>query len=346
MKGLLKILSVVGIVMGLAVITPPVMADQGMPGKGVTVRPARATWNTGFFQEALVRRGLEELGYECKTPKDLQNPIFYKSVVLGDVDYWVNGWFPLHDAQLPKDFDEKAEQVGYVAKAGGLQGYLVSKRDVDKYNIKSLDDFKRPEVKKAFDRNGDGKADLTACPPGWGCEKVIAFHMKVYDLKDDINPVKASYEAGMASAIGAYKSGEPIFFYTWAPNWTIFKLKPGKDVMWINVPKIIPMESQKTSVDRMTVSGIEGAVTDPIKLGFVVNDIRIVANKKFLKKNPAAKRFFEVFSLPLTDINAQNTRMNEGEKSDKDIEKHVDEWIAKNKTKWNGWLEAARKAAQ
>jgi glycine betaine/proline transport system substrate-binding protein len=346
MKGLLKILSVVGIVMGLAVITPPVMADQGMPGKGVTVRPARATWNTGFFQEALVRRGLEELGYECKTPKDLQNPIFYKSVVLGDVDYWVNGWFPLHDAQLPKDFDEKAEQVGYVAKAGGLQGYLVSKRDVDKYNIKSLDDFKRPEVKKAFDRNGDGKADLTACPPGWGCEKVIAFHMKVYDLKDDINPVKASYEAGMASAIGAYKSGEPIFFYTWAPNWTIFKLKPGKDVMWINVPKIIPMESQKTSVDRMTVSGIEGAVTDPTKLGFVVNDIRIVANKKFLKKNPAAKRFFEVFSLPLTDINAQNTRMNEGEKSDKDIEKHVDEWIAKNKTKWNGWLEEARKAAQ
>ncbi len=345
MKRLSKILLAVGIVMGLAAIAPPVMADNQMPGKGVTVKPARATWNTGFFQEALVRRGLEELGYECKTPKDLQNPIFYKSVVLGDVDYWVNGWFPLHDAQLPKDFDEKAEQVGYVAKAGGLQGYLVSKRDVDKYNIKSLDDFKRPEVKKAFDGNGDGKADLTACPPGWGCEKVIAFHMKVYDLKDDINPVKASYEAGMASALGAYKSGDPIFFYTWAPNWTIFKLKPGKDVMWINVPKIIPTESQKSSVDRMTVSGIEGAVTDPIDLGFVVNDIRIVANKKFLKKNPAAKRFFEVFSLPLIDINAQNTRMNEGEKSDKDIKKHVDEWIEKNKDKWNGWLEQARKAA-
>jgi len=346
MKGLLKILSVVGIVMGLAVITPPVMADQSMPGKGVTVRPARATWNTGFFQEALVRRGLEELGYKCKTPKDLQNPIFYKSVALGDVDYWTNGWFPLHDAQLPKDFDEKAERVGYVAKSGGLQGYLVSKRDVEKFHIKSLDDFKRPEVKKAFDKNGDGKADLTACPPGWGCEKVIAFHMKVYDLKDDINPVKASYEAGMASAIGAYKSGEPIFFYTWAPNWTIFKLKPGEDVMWINVPEIKPTDSQKANVDKMTASGIKGAVSDPIKLGFVVNDIRIVANKKFLKKNPAAKRFFEVFSLPLNDINAQNTRMNEGEKSDRDIAKHVDEWIAKNKTKWNGWLAEARKAAK
>jgi glycine betaine/proline transport system substrate-binding protein len=37
--------------------------------------------------------------------------------------------------------------------------------------------------------------------------------------------------------------------------------------------------------------------------------------------------------------------MNEGEKSQKDIEKHVDEWIAKNSDKWNGWLEEARKAA-
>ena len=52
-----------------------------------------------------------------------------------------------------------------IIKSGGMQGYLVSKKEVEKYNIKSLDDFKRPEVIKAFDLNGDGKADLTACPP-------------------------------------------------------------------------------------------------------------------------------------------------------------------------------------
>lgn len=323
---------------------PAIASDK--PGKGVTVKPARATWNTGFFQEALVRRGLEELGYTVKKPKDLQNPIFYKSVSLGDVDYWTNGWFPNHDSQLPKDFSDKADKYGYVVKAGGLQGYLVSKKDAEKYNIKSLDDFKRDDVKKAFDKNGDGKADLTACPPGWGCENVITHHMKVYDLDAHINPGKAAYEAGMASALAEYKSGEPIFFYTWAPNWTIFKLKPGKDVVWINVPKIIPKESQKVAVDRMTVSGIEGAVSDPIKLGFVVSDIRIVANKKFTSENPAAQKFFEVLTLPLGDINEQNTRMNEGEKSAKDIARHVDEWIAKNQDKWNSWLKAARAAAK
>ena len=330
----------------LALAVTPVTAMDMKPGKGTTVQPARATWNTGFFQEALVRKGLEDLGYKVKKSKDLQNPIFYKSVSLGDVDYWTNGWFPNHNSQLPKGFYDKADTLGYVVKAGGLQGYLVSKKDADKYNIKSLDDFKRDDVKKAFDANGDGKADLTACPPGWGCENVIAHHMKVYDLDDHINPVKAAYEAGMASALGSYKAGEPIFFYTWAPNWTIFKLKPGKDVVWINVPKIMPKESQKEAEDRMTVSGIEGAVSDPVKLGFVVSDIRVVANKKFLADNPAAKRFLEVFTLPLGDINEQNTRMNEGEKSQKDIERHVAEWIAKNEAKWNGWLAEARKAAQ
>lgn len=320
-------------------------ADESKPGDGVTVKPARATWNTGFFQEALVRKGLTELGYDVKKPKDLQNPIFYKTVSLGDVDYWTNGWFPNHDGQLPKGFYDKAEKVGYVVKAGGLQGYLVSKKHVEQFNIKSLDDFKRDEVKKAFDKNNDGKADLTACPPGWGCETVIAHHMKVYDLNDHINPVKAAYEAGMASTLAEYKDGEPAFFYTWAPNWTIFKLKPGTDVMWINVPETMPKDSQMAGKDRMEVSGIEGGVSDPVKLGFVVSDIQVVANKKFLAENPAAKKFFEVFTLPLSVINEQNTRMNEGEKSQKDIERHADEWIASNQDTWNSWLEEARKAS-
>ena len=308
------------------------------PGKGVTLNPARATWNTGFFQEALARRGLEELGYTVKKPKDLANPLAYNSIYMGDIDYWCNGNFPLHDAQLPKNFTKRATILDPIIKAGGMQGYLVSKKEVEKYNIKSLDDFKRPEVIKAFDQNGDGKADLIACPPGWGCEKVISQHMKTYDLAKYVKPIKAAYEAGMASALGAYKAGKPVFFYTWTPNWTVFKFVPGKDVMWINVP-----EKGDT---QGTVSGVAGAVSDPLRNGFMVYDITVVANNKFLDKNPAAATFLKGFKLTIADVSAQNTRMNEGEKSDKDIAKHVDEWIAGNQAKWNGWLEAARKAAK
>ncbi len=324
----------------------PVFADQQSPGKGIKVKPARATWNTGYFQEAIVRSGLKELGYKVKKPTELQNPIFYQSVVLGDVDYWVNGWFPGQDGQLPKNFDEHAKKVGYVVKAGGLQGYLVSKKEVEKFGIKSLDDFKRPEVKKAFDVNGDGKADLTSCPAGWNCEKTTAHHMDVYGLDKDINLIKASYSATIADVLARYRAGEPVFFYSWTPNWTVFKMKPGEDVMWINVPEINPTESQKVGEDRMTVTGVTGAVTDPLKAGFVVSDIQIVANKKFLAKNPAAEKFFEVFELPLADISQQNTRMQDGQKSQKDIERHATAWISANQAKWDGWLDAAREAAQ
>ena len=325
-------------------MTAPLAASPEKPGEGVTVQPARATWDTGFFQEAIVRQGLEALGYDVKMPKDLANPIAYKSIALGDIAYWPNGWYPNHLSQTPKDFPEKAEFIGTIIKAGGLQGYLVSKKAVEEFNIKSLDDFKRPEVMEAFDKNGDGKADLTACPPGWGCENVIAWHMKVYDLGDYINPVKAAYNAGMAAAIGAYKAGEPIFFYTWAPNWTTGKLVPGKDVMWINVPEIIPKESQKPMAEYMTGS-VPGAVSDPVKLGFVISDIRVAANKKFLEENPAAKKFFELFKLSALDVNEQNAKMHGGEKTQEDIERHAAEWIKSHQTTWNGWLEEARKAA-
>jgi len=335
--------------LGVALLAAALAVGQAMaadlPGEGVKVRPARATWNTGYFQAALINRGLTELGYKVERPKELQNPIFYQTVALGDVDFWPNGWYPNHISQHPKGFDEKATQVGYLIRSGGLQGYLVSKDMVEKFNIKSLDDFKRDEVKKAFDANGDGKADLVACPPGWGCEKVITHHFKAYGLDDYINPIKASYSASMAETLARHKNGKPIFFYTWAPNWTIFKLKPGKDVMWINVPKIDASEGQKGAEERMTVAGVQGAVTDPVKLGFVVSDIRVVANKKFLADNPAAAKFLEIAKLPLEDINEQNTKMQDGENKAKDIERHVDQWIVKNKATWEGWLAEAKKAA-
>ena len=41
----------------MALMAPPAMAND-KPGAGKTLKPGRATWNTGFFQEALVRRGL------------------------------------------------------------------------------------------------------------------------------------------------------------------------------------------------------------------------------------------------------------------------------------------------
>ena len=67
------------LVLLMLALAQPACADQLKPGHGVKVQPARATWNTGYFQEALVRAGLKELGYQVQKPKELQNPLFYRA---------------------------------------------------------------------------------------------------------------------------------------------------------------------------------------------------------------------------------------------------------------------------
>ncbi|MDD2558697.1 MAG: proline/glycine betaine ABC transporter substrate-binding protein ProX, partial [Desulfuromonas sp.] len=59
----------------------PALANQ-KPGAGITVKPGRATWNTGYILEAIVREGLVELGYTVAPVKELTNPLFYQSVYL------------------------------------------------------------------------------------------------------------------------------------------------------------------------------------------------------------------------------------------------------------------------
>ncbi len=326
-----------GLAVGLAaaaMMTTGALA-QDLPGEGKTVRMAQATWDTGWFHAEIYRQALQKLGYEVATPTTLDNPPFYQAVGQGDIDVWVNGWFPLHDSYADA-FENGAEKVGYVAKGGALQGYLIDKKTADEHNITNLSDFKKDEVKALFDSNGDGKAEMVACPPGWGCETVIEEHLDKWELNDHITPIKAAYSASMADAIGKFKEGNSILFYTWTPNWTVGVLEPGTDVVWIETPE---------SSEAATVAGLEGCVNDPCKMGWEANDIRPVANSEFLKNNPSVKALLENMSIPLGDIFTQNAKMSGGEDKPADIEKHASEWIAANQEDFDGWIKAAMDAA-
>jgi glycine betaine/proline transport system substrate-binding protein len=46
-------------------------------------------------------------------------------------------------------------------------------------------------------------------------------------------------------------------------------------------------------------------------------------------------------SVPLPDIAAQNQKMFDGEDKQKDIERHVDEWIEANQEQWDKWIAEA-----
>ena len=333
------------LIAALALTISGLALAQDRPGEGVTVTPAVATWESARPVEAIFSALLGELGYQVERPTSLANPIFYQAVTQGDVDFWANGWFPLHNSQLPDNFDGNASIVGTIVEKGAIQGYLVSKSAAEEFGITSLDDFKRPEVKEAFDRNGDGRADLVACPPGCGCEEVIEHHLDVYDLREHVNDIKAAYTASFADAMAAHRAGEPVFYYTWTPNFTVFELVPGEDVVWINTPGVDPAPAEADLAEFMVVEGVQGAVTDPLTMGFAANDIQVVANDEFLEANPAAARLFEVVEIDLVDISGMTLRFIEGEDSDQAVAAMAEEWIAENRAAVDAWLEEARAAS-
>lgn len=328
--------------MALAASLPA--ASQDLPGEGVTIRMAQPTWDTEWFQAQVYRKALGLLGYEVDQPMALDNPPFYQAVAQGDVDFWASGWFPLHNSYLP-DIEGKAQPVGYVAKGGALQGYLIDKKTADAHGIKFIEDLLDPANAALFDSDGDGKADLVACPPGWGCELTITHQLEAYGLNDSVHQIQAAYSASMADAISRYEQGQPILFYTWTPNWTVGLLKPGEDVVWVQVKEAQLPDDQQEMIDFTEVPGVTGCADDPCNLGWPANDIRVVANDAFLADNPAAAKLLEVMSIPLDDIFAQNALMYQGESRPADLERHADEWLAANQAEVDGWIAEAKAAA-
>lgn len=315
-----------------------------LPGKGETVKMGQATWDTGWFQAQVFKILLEELGYEVKDPETLNNVAFYIFLAHGDLDYWANGWFPIHDRYL--EFEEvvgKVEPVGYLVKGGALQGYLIDKGTAEKYGITNLGDLEDPDIAKIFDLDNDGKADLIGCNEGWGCEAVIEHQLDDFDLRDTVSHVQGDYSALMEETIIRYNEGASVLFYTWTPNWTVSELEIGEDVMWLSVPHSSHPDNPAAFTE---IDSLAGCLETPCNLGYEFSDIRVVANIDFLKNNPVAAKLFELAEIPLDDIAAQNASMHAGENSPDDILRHAEEWIAANRDLVDVWLSEAGSAAR
>lgn len=303
-----------------------------LPGKGITVKPVQSTITEETFQTLLVSRALEKLGYSVDKPGEVDYNVAYTSIASGDATFLATNWQPLHDDMYKAaGGDNKFYREGtYVT--GAAQGYLIDKKTADKYHIKSIDQLKDPKIAKLFDSNGDGKADMTGCNPGWGCEAVINHQLKAFDLEKTVTHNQGNYAAMMADTITRYKEGKPILYYTWTPYWVSDVMKPGKDVVWLQVP-FSSMPGEQKDIDTKLPNGTN--------YGFPVNIMHIVANKAWAEKNPAAAKLFAVMKLPLADINAQNALMHEGKSSESDIQNHVDGWIKAHQAQFDGWIKQA-----
>ena len=303
-----------------------------LPGKGITVQPVQSTLSEETFQTLLVSRALEKLGYTVDKPNEVDYNVAYTSLAAGDATFTAVNWIPLHDDMYAAaGGDKKFYREGTLVN-GAAQGYLIDKKTAEQYHITNIEQLKDPKIAKLFDTNGNGKADLTGCTPGWGCETVINHQMDAYDLNKTVDHNQGNYAAMMADTITRFKEGKPVLYYTWTPYWVSDVLKPGKDVVWLQVP-FSSLPGEQKNIDTKLSNGAN--------YGFPVNTMHIVANKAWAEKNPAAAKLFAIMKLPLTDINAQNAMMHDGKASEADVQGQVDGWVQAHQQVFDGWIKEA-----
>ncbi len=319
-----------GLIAAALLALPALAAAQNMPGKGVTIRPAEGTNIEEKFQHRIVYRALEELGYRVAEPQEVEYQTMHLAVGAGDGDFSAVHWNPLHQAFYDESGGGKSLlRVGSLIE-GALQGYLVDKASYQA-GVTNLGDLKKPDVAKRFDTDGDGKADLAGCVPGWGCERVIEHQLTEYGLRDTVNHNQGAYAAIIADTLARHHQGQPIVYYTWTPYWVSGVLVPGDNVEWLEVP-------YSSLPDNRT----DNTLFNGKNLGFAVNSLQVIANADFLAKNPAAAKLFELMKIDINDVSAQNNKMRDGEDSDNDINRHVNAWITANQAQFDAWVETAR----
>lgn len=312
-------------------------AQASLPGKGITVQPLQSSIAEESFQTLLVGRALEKLGYTVQPTKEVEYPTAHVAIAQGDATYMANHWDPLH-ATFYKNAggDAKLSRTGSYSQ-NAVQGYLIDKKTAEQFGITHIDQLKDPQLARLFDTNGDGKADLTGCTPGWGCEGVIEHQLRAYGLTGTVTHVQGSYSALIADTLARFRQGQPILYYTWTPYWVSGVLRPGQDVVWLQVPRsALPGEQ----------AGVDTELPNGRNYGFIPNHQRIVANRQFTDQNPAAARLFEVMQLPVGDINAQNLAMRDGQNRPADLARHADGWIRAHQATFDGWIAQALAASR
>ena len=318
--------------------TESVTPETVVPGKGVTIRSGSGTTTSSQFITQVVNLGLENLGYEIKEqPKMISLPTMHLAISQGDLDFSANYWEQLNRVLFKKNGgEEKLKRVGTIVP-NTLQGYQIDKKTADEYNITNLEQLKDPEIATLFDSDGNGKANLIGCIPGWSCEPVIDHHLEVYGLQDTVEHIQGDYSALMGDILTRHQQGKPVLYYTWTPHWLASVLEPGEDAVWLEVPFTSLPKGQGELSEQDTL-------VDGKNLGFAVDQVRVLANKKFVNANPAAKRWFELVQIPLEEVNAQQKLVQEGEDTPADIRRHAQEWVKEHQQLFDSWVGEARKA--
>ncbi|MEM9564648.1 MAG: glycine betaine/L-proline ABC transporter substrate-binding protein ProX [Actinomycetota bacterium] len=335
------------------------VTGEALPGAGVDVTIGRATWSTSYFQAALFKALLEELGYRVTEPSANEiGPVeMYQTMAGGTVDFWSSTWMPNHTAFLDETTPDgpavntRVAQVGNLLPAGGLEGLVITRSVVEDNQIGSLDQINGdPDLVALFDSDGNGKAEINGCAVDWGCRKIID-EMLVFNGWENLEQLAPEdYDDAIDGLVERVDSGQPTMLYTWSPSGYLTRLRPGDNVLWLDMggqDKLLDGSiTPDYDFDELEPAPLGPACTsDPCHLGWAAADIVVTANNEFLDANPAARVLFEQVELKVLDVALANVKYDTGEDTEADLARHAQEWIAENRATVDAWLEVARAAS-
>lgn len=324
----------------LAMAWQPVSA-QDKPGEGKTIRFARSdSLGANYVQDVILIEGLKKLGYDVKM-STLGSTASMQAASQGDMDFVSDINMPQQEASYVK-LKDKLDLIGEGSIiGGGINGYYVDKKTAEAYNLTNVEQLKDPKIAALFDTNGDGKADMVNCDPGWRCGDVVDYQIEKFGLKDTVQTVRAKYEVLLAESFARAKRGEPMLIYTWSPSWVTDTLKPGEDAVWLPIP-FDALPENVTATNGHLVNGVIGCAggQDPCRMTTGSWNWMMAVNKDFINANPAVRKFVELMRWPTSVWAEWETQLNK-DSSDRALRKLGETWIAENQATFDGWVAEA-----
>lgn len=318
---------------GLVAATFPRLA---LPQARKTARPLRAPWDSFWFAGYIAKTGLETLGYKVEEPKVMTPAPLATAVAQGDADFSLDIVMPGSSALFAgAAIKDRTYLLGPTMKPGSVTGYLVDKASADRLGIRYITDFRDPKIAAHFSEGADKRARLIGPGAGFNDEKKAVEDMARLGLKDTVSLVVGEYNVIVADVVARYRAGKPVFLYAWFPNVATVELMPGKDLVFL--------EEQGARAE-FSVDGVPGCASGQTtcNTGWSPTTYFTVANKQWADENPAAAKFLGAMRFKVQDRVDQNILMAKGEKRERDLVRHAEDWIKANRAAFDSWLAAAR----